>query len=292
MPVVATIAVGGLIWWVASYGVAPLMPGEARPARAVPAAELPEPDSGERTANSAVRSTTENLAFTPPEREDMPEGPFGDAIILGRNLFVNTQEYAKRYVGNGLNCVNCHLDEGRMANSAPLWAAYGLYPAYREKNKKVNSFEDRLAGCFTFSMNGTPPPHDSKEMVALVAYSYWLAQGAPVGAELSGRGYPKLDKPEQAQDAQRGAAVFAANCAICHGAQGEGTKANGKYAFPPLWGEDSYNGGAGMHRVETAAAFIRANMPLGKPGSLSVQEAWDVAEFVNSHERPRDPRKQ
>jgi thiosulfate dehydrogenase len=45
-----------------------------------------------------------------------------------------------------------------------------------------------------------------------------------------------------------------------------------------------------MHRINTAAAFIKANMPLGKPNSLSDQEAWDVAMFVNSRERPQDPR--
>lgn len=165
------------------------------------------------------------------------------------------------------------------------------YPAYRDKNKKVNSDEDRLAGCFRFSMNGKPPPYDSQEMVALVTYSYWFAQGAPTGAEFPGRGYPKLEAPPQPPDEKRDAAVFAANCALCHGAEGEGTKVNGRYAFPPLWGRDSYNGGAGMHRVETAASFIRANMPLGKPKPLTVQQAWDVAEFVNSHDRPPDPRK-
>ena len=282
---------GALIWWVASYEAARLGPQSPSTGHAYPAARLPEPDAGERDPAAAARRAAGDSAFTPPKREDIPEGPFGDAIRLGRDIFVNTQDYAKRYVGNGLNCVNCHLDDGRKANSAPLWAAYAVYPAYRAKNKKVNSFEDRLAGCFTYSMNGKPPPYDSEEMVALITYSFWLAQGAPVGADLPGRGYLELDKPAQAPDAQRGAAVFAANCALCHGAEGEGTKVGSRYAFPPLWGKDSYNGGAGMHRVETAAAFIRANMPLGKPNSLSVQEAWDVAQFVNSHERPRDPRK-
>jgi thiosulfate dehydrogenase len=45
-----------------------------------------------------------------------------------------------------------------------------------------------------------------------------------------------------------------------------------------------------MHSVSTAAAFIKANMPLGKGGSLTDQEAWDVAQYMNSHERPQDPR--
>lgn len=45
-----------------------------------------------------------------------------------------------------------------------------------------------------------------------------------------------------------------------------------------------------MHSVTTAAAFIKANMPLGKGGSLTDQEAWDVAYYMNAHERPQDPR--
>lgn len=228
--------------------------------------------------------------FSPPLANAIPAGEFGDAILLGRNVFTHTQDYAKNFVGNGLNCVNCHLDDGRKANSAPLWAAYVKYPAYREKNHKVNSFEERLAGCFRFSMNGTAPANDSKEMIALVAYSFWLAQGAPTGADLVGGGYPKLEPSPSAPDSARGAAVFAANCVICHGAAGQGTLVDGKYAFPPLWGKDSYNAGAGMVRVRTAAEFIKANMPLGKGGTLSLQDAWDVAQYINDHERPPDPR--
>jgi thiosulfate dehydrogenase len=44
-----------------------------------------------------------------------------------------------------------------------------------------------------------------------------------------------------------------------------------------------------MHRINTAAAFIKAAMPLGNP-ELTDQQAWDVALFINSHERPQDPR--
>lgn len=228
--------------------------------------------------------------FTPPLASAIPAGEFGDAIILGRNIFTHTQQYAKEYVGNGLNCVNCHLDDGRKADSAPLWAAYVKYPAFREKNRKVNSYEERLAGCFRFSMNGKAPASDSKEMIALVAYSFWLAQGAPTGVDLAGSGYPALENPALTPDATRGAGVFAANCAICHGAAGQGAKVEGKYVFPPLWGQHSYNAGAGMTRVKTAAAFIKANMPLGKGNTLLLQEAWDVAQFINDHERPADPR--
>lgn len=45
-----------------------------------------------------------------------------------------------------------------------------------------------------------------------------------------------------------------------------------------------------MGRISNAAAFVKANMPLGLPGTLTEQQAWDVALYMNSHERPQDPR--
>ena len=210
--------------------------------------------------------------------------------MLGKNIFVNTQQYAKGFVGNGMNCANCHLDNGRKADSAPLWAAYGLYPAYRQKTGQIDTIQSRIQGCFLYSMNGKPPALDSKEMTALVTYHYWLAKGAPSGVKLPGQGYLKVAKPALTPDLARGRTVYENNCAICHGANGEGIKARGEYAFPPLWGKDSFNWGAGMHRVDTAAGFIQANMPYGLGGTLSDQDAWDVALFMNSHERPQDPR--
>lgn len=236
-------------------------------------------------------SSDQSEDFTPPREAEIPANELGRMIRLGKQVFVHTQENAAKYVGNGLNCVNCHLNRGRLANSAPLWGAWPMYPAYRGKNDKVNSMIDRIQGCFTFSMNGTPPPGDSRIMTALLAYSYWLAQGTRTGVELPGAGYPDVPKPERPPSVERGAAVFKANCAFCHGADGHGKKVNGTYWFPPLWGPDSYNWGAGMHRISTAAAFIKANMPFGLSSDfLTVQQAWDVAAYIDAHPRPQDPR--
>jgi thiosulfate dehydrogenase len=238
----------------------------------------------------AVTQAIPGKPYLPPMEETIPENKFGDMVRLGKKIFTETGKYAGKYVGNGMKCVNCHLDAGRLANSAPLWAAWVKYPAYRGKNEMVNTMEERLQGCFTYSMNGNPPPADSQELKALMSYAYWMAEGAPTGVDLPGRGYPKLAKPQKTPDFQRGKQVFVDNCALCHGEKGEGVARNGNYVFPPLWGKDSFNWGAGMHRINTAAAFIRANMPLGKGGSLTVQQAWDVAYYINSHERPQDPR--
>ena len=141
-----------------------------------------------------------------------------------------------------------------------------------------------------YSMDGTAPPAGSEVLVALETYSYWMAEGAPVGAQLPGAGYPEIPAPPLPPDFARGEAVFADNCALCHGDDGQGQRVAGRQVFPPLWGPQSYNWGAGMHQLDNAAGFIKANMPLGRGGSLTDQQAWDVAMFMNAHERPQDPR--
>ncbi|MFZ2067707.1 MAG: c-type cytochrome [Xanthobacteraceae bacterium] len=265
----------------AYYAAEPDMSGTQR----VEAAEKPAPHAA--VAGPAAPAG----AFTPPPEAAIPDNDFGKMVRLGENIFYNTQDYAGQYIGNNLQCSNCHLDRGRLAGSAPLWAAYVAYPAYRSKNKHVNTYAERLQECFRYSMNGKPPADDSTILVALEAYSYFLARGAAVGADMPGRGYPGLEKPTHPFDYARGEKVYAENCALCHGADGQGqSSAAGKPAFPPVWGAHSYNWGAGMADIRNAAAFIEANMPLSQGNKLSQQDAWDVAAFVDGHERPQDPR--
>ncbi|MHA6346920.1 c-type cytochrome [Roseivivax sp. CAU 1761] len=235
--------------------------------------------------------------FAPPDPADIPDGPFGEAVRRGREIFLNPATNAAEFVGNDLACANCHLDAGRKPNAAPMWAAAVLYPKHRGKNDKINDMEMRINGCFTYSMNapnspsGGPPPWGHQVYSDLQSYFFWLSTGAPNGVVLPGQSYPTPDEPEDGYDRDRGRVVFEENCSICHGDNGEGRKdRNGRYVFPPLWGPGAYNWGAGMHRVNTAAGFIYANMPLGKPFSLTAQEAWDVAAWINSQKRPPDPR--
>lgn len=256
--------------------------------------QKPAPAPAPATAASvpkAVAAAPAPTTFSPPAESAIPAGPLGDVIRQGRDIFTDTPTHAKAYVGNGLSCSNCHLDAGRQANSAPLWGAYGVYPQYRKKNGKVNTFGERLQGCFRFSMNGKAPPLDSAEMVALETYAWWMATGAPVGKKLPGAGYPKAGfKPPQPPDYARGETVFRNNCALCHGDDGQGRQVAGRNVFPPLWGPQSFNWGAGMHQLDNAAAFIKANMPFSRGNTLSDQDAWDVAMYMDAHERPQDPR--
>lgn len=108
----------------------------------------------------------------------------------------------------------------------------------------------------------------------------------PTGASVKGRGFGPINR-ELKPNADNGKAVYAAKCASCHGANGEGMKdAKGAYTFPALWGKDSFNVGAGMARTYTAAAFVKHNMPLGQPNTLTDQEAIDIAEFFTHQPRP------
>ena len=237
--------------------------------------------------NAAART---KATFQPPPESAIPNDDFGKMVRLGRDIMLDTPKYAKDYVGNSLSCVNCHTDAGRMAGSAPLWAAYVSYPAYRGKNKKVNTYEDRLQGCFMYSQNGKAPPLGSEVLVALESYSYWMAKGLPVDEKVAGRGYPDIPEPTVKPSYAAGAKVYADKCAICHMANGEGQYVDGKTVFPPLWGAKSFNWGAGMGSYKNAAKFVYANMPYGQSYSLTPQEAWDVAYYMDAQERPQDPR--
>ena len=245
----------------------------------------------------APEPTAEQYVHVPPTLDDLEASDLHpklkETIKRGHDLFINTQQLRGKNVFNDLNCVSCHADAGRVPFAGPVWPAAVVLPNYRPKNDHVNSLEERIAGCFSFSMNGQPPEYGSDDMLALAAYHQWLASGVPIyqpGNTLYGRGYSTTPEPELKPDAIRGKAIYQAKCALCHAEDGEGTKVGDTVVFPPLWGDGSYNWGAGMARVFTLAAFIQNNMPLGQPRTLSDQEAWDLAQYINSQERPQDPR--
>jgi thiosulfate dehydrogenase len=140
-------------------------------------------------------------------------------------------------------------------------------------------------------MNGRALPLESREMRAFSAYMRWLSTGIPDGAKLVAAGTLRIREPVRAADLGHGAQVFSQICAPCHGADGLGQHAqNGAgYQFPPLWGPDSYNNGAGMSRLLTAAAYAMHNMPIGTAYNAPVltdEDAYDVAGYIVSQKRP------
>jgi len=220
-----------------------------------------------------------------PDERTIPGGPVGSAIRYGKKVMTETQTYAKAYVGNGLNCSSCHLDAGRTAYASPWVGLWGMFPEYRSRNGQVNTLQDRVNDCFERSMNGKPLPYDSNEMRGILAYIWWLSKDVPTGVEVRGRGFARV--PMTTADPKRGEVIYAAKCAVCHGADGQGRDGpNGAYLFPALWGPKSFNIGAGMARLSNAAGFVKANMPVGQGNTLSDVDALDVAAYFTRQPRP------
>ena len=247
--------------------------------------------SGEkaRVTTGELRATSQTvrapIEFAPPSPDSIPGSQLGEQIRLGYEIVVNTQDYAKPYVGNRLNCTNCHLDGGLNPNAASFVGLAAVYPEYRPRSARVNTLADRVNECMERSLNGRAFPPDSSKLQAVVAYITWLSRGVPTGATLSWRGLQRIES-RRPLDAGNGKNVFAGKCAFCHGFDGQGTM-----AAPPVWGPQSYTIAAGMARVSVAAAFIKANMPRSWGWSLSDDDAYDVAAYINAQPRPDFPGK-
>ena len=234
----------------------------------------------------SVAHAAEPVPLSPPATTALPAGPLGDSIRYGQSLVTNTRALAAGFVGNGLTCTNCHLDAGRVAYAAPFAGLWGVFPEYRARRGSVESLGERINDCFERSMNGKPLSSESREMIALLSYIAWLSEGVPTGVEVQGRGFKEITAPSP-PNPTRGESLYVAKCAACHGADGQGLRAaDNAYAFPPLWGAQAFNDGAGMARVSVAAGFVQAKMPLGNAGSLSDQEAYDIAAYFTSKPRP------
>jgi thiosulfate dehydrogenase len=244
-----------------------------------PASAAARERANDPPAAAAHASNTSVVPLRAPPESEIPSGPLGAAVRRGHAILAATRDSLPGYVGNALRCVSCHLDDGRRANGSPLIGVYSRYPTYNARSGRIYTIEDRINDCLRRSMNGRPLPADSRALRDITAYLAFLSRGVPAGATVEGQGLPKL-QPLPA-DSTRGKAIFASTCTRCHGAVGEGTA-----VAPPLWGPRSYNIGAGMARIRTAASFVRHNMPYDRPGSLTDQQAFDVAAYIDSRPRP------
>lgn len=209
-----------------------------------------------------------------------PGGPLGVSIRRGEALLNATRDSLPAHVGNRLRCSSCHLDSGRRPTGT--WVGvFARYPQYRSRSNTVETIEYRINDCFRRSMNGTALAADGADMRDMVAYLAFLSRGVAMGAPSVPAAQRLAKWAAFHPDTVVGRAIYAQTCARCHGADGQGTP-----VAPPVWGDASYNIGAGMARIRTAAQFIQANMPFDQPGSLSDSQAIAVAAFVNAQRRP------
>jgi thiosulfate dehydrogenase len=250
---------------------------------------------------AAERVVIDLTQWKPPDIGTVGDDPFGELVKYGYALFTNTAngigpavlDPAKRFAGNNLACQNCHLQAGTQSYAMPLVGVWGQFPQYRGREGAVDLLEERINGCMERSMNGQALLFESREMKAFSSYMRWLSTGIPDTARLVGAGTLQIKEPERAADLARGAEIYTQVCAACHGPGGLGMRAQDGlglgYQFPPLWGPDSYNNGAGMSRLLTAAAYAMHNMPLGTRFDAPVltdEQAYDVAGYIVSQNRP------
>ena len=211
--------------------------------------------------------------------------PMPDAAEQGRRLVTETGQRLPDYVGNGLNCSNCHLDAGTRTGAASWVGIWLSFPEYRARSGRMITLQDRINDCFQRSLNGRALNEHAPQMLSILAYIRWLSEGISEQQTKKNRGFGALATSLRA-DPIRGRQLFSERCASCHGADGQGVRSGTGYRYPPLWGSASFNDGAGMARTYTAAAFVRHNMPYGHADTLSDQEAVDVAEYFTHQPRP------
>ena len=246
-----------------------------------------------KSARATLDPKVDTSPFETPRIADVLKEPNAEQLVRGMRLNTETHTLLPENVGNVLNCTSCHLNGGTVADGSPYVGVSAFFPSYAPRAGRVITLEDRINGCFLRSQNGKPIAKDGDDMKAMVAYFDWMKRETKPEDKVEGRGVGKISQDIK-PDTENGKKIYAAQCAVCHGQNGEGLRdRDGKSVYPPLWGDESFNVGAGMARTYVAAAFVKRNMPIAfhehfplGQGGLSDQEAVDVAEYFTHMPRP------
>ncbi len=236
---------------------------------------------------------------------ELPQGEQGDLIKYGYQLIINTpkligplaNDESMRFAGSKLSCNNCHLNAGKKIGSGSFVGVTTRFPQFRGRENKIGTIEERINGCMERSMNGKTLPIDSKEIQSIIAYMSWLSEGVPTSSQQLYKGFLSINIPNQRADTLKGRALYNEKCIVCHQENGNGLLNPGSeaYLYPPLGGEHSFNDGSGMHRVITAAQFIKGNMPYGATYDnplVTDDQAYNLAAYLSTLSRPSKTNKE
>jgi len=224
-------------------------------------------------------------------------------IRYGRELVCNTGSYfgpkgTIAHSTNGMNCQNCHLNAGTKLYGNSFSAVFSIYPKFRARSGTVEHLEKRINDCFERSLNGKKLDSLSREMQSMVAYINWVGKDVKKGVSPVGASVVKVPFLDREADKTKGEIAYKKHCVTCHGGDGNGklNSDSATYLYPPLWGDHSFNDAAGLYRLAGMAGFIKSNMPnltssYEKP-TLTDEEAWDIAAYINSMPRPEKKFKQ
>ena len=231
-----------------------------------------------------------------PDTNSIPNNKEGELIKYGQKLISNTSEYlgprgSVANISNGMNCQNCHLNAGRNSFSNHFAKVASGYPRFRPRSARIETIEFRVNDCLERSLNGQKLDSLSEEMRAFVAYFKWIGKDVRREDDIEDAAVEVLPFMKRAAVPANGKILYLSKCKVCHGSNGEGLLRHDSlaYIYPPLWGPDSYNIGAGLHRLTRLAGFIKNNMPFGSTyqnPQLSDEEAWDIAAYISSQPRP------
>ena len=264
-------------------------------------AGLPQPvHSGPLISSRTTMVTAWQFPKNPLTDPTLDDSRLSNDIRWGFRIFTNTRGEVPQYTPGRVSCNNCHLNGGQREKSLPLVGVVGMFPEYNRRSGRFFTLNDRIVDCFLRSQNATgasvgrsgSPVADVEggsggccvfdvavEGIRGRQQSSWRGQNAIPPASLI---------PIAKLDPARGEAIFQDRCTTCHGPDGQGVFVGDKRPGP-LWGPDSWNDGAGAARVYTLAGIIRYSMPYLSPGSLTDEEAQQLAAFINSKPRPAYP---
>lgn len=102
-------------------------------------------------------------------------------------------------------------------------------------------------------------------LLALALAAFAIVSSHPISAQGAG--------PYTADQAKAGAAIFSAQCAVCHGQKLEGV------AGPQLAGPDFMSKWSGQ-TADDLRDIIATQMPLTNPGSLKPDQVMDVLAYI------------
>jgi len=253
-------------------------------------------NAGVQTKESSAEKKDTTAYWAPADINTIADTKLKAQVEYGRELVAHTAKYlgpngSVLKISNGMNCQNCHLQAGTVVFGNNYGSVASMYPKFRARSGSVENLYKRVNDCFERSLNGKAIDTAGKEMLAIAAYINFIGSNVPKGKKAAGSGFKDLAYIDRAADPQKGMLVFTTKCQSCHQADGAGLFNADKteYIYPALWGNNSFNDGAGLYRISNIAKYVKYNMPQGttyKAPQLSDEEAWDVAAYVCSQARP------
>lgn len=238
-----------------------------------------------------------NLAYwTAPDVNNIADTGQRKQVEYGRELIAHTAKYlgpngTVSKISNGMNCQNCHLQAGTAVFGNNYGSVASLYPKFRARSGTVENVYKRVNDCVERSLNGNSMDTLGKEMQAIVAYINFIGSNVKKGQKAPGSGFKDITLLDRPADPTKGQIIYTSKCQSCHQANGGGVynADTTEFIYPALWGNNSFNDGAGLYRLGNMAKYVKYNMPQGttyKNPQLSDEEAWDVTAYVETQNRP------